>query len=184
MITELDFRILDSIQAILQCKLLDFLMPKITLLGEFGILFILLGLMMLLFPKLRLPGAACMLALLLDVILVNGILKNIFQRPRPYDLRQFTLLIKPQWDTSFPSGHTGAAFAFAVALLTVDSPIRRKAGIPAIILAALIGFSRLYLYMHFPTDVIAGAVCGVLCGLAGGLIAVRIARKSCKFDLK
>ena len=69
-------------------------------------------------------------------------------------------------DYSFPSGHTQASFAAATALFTGN----KKAGICAYVLAALIAFSRLYLYVHFPTDVLAGVVIGICCGLLSAYV--------------
>ena len=96
-------------------------------------------------------------ALVLGVIFGNGILKNLFQRVRPFDLEnalvQIPIISKPG-DWSFPSGHTLASFEAATVLMIRD----KRFGIPALILAVLVAFSRLYLYVHFPSDVIAGAL--------------------------
>jgi len=110
------------------------------------------------------------LALLLGLILGNGVLKNVVGRLRPYDLDP-TLIPRlaaehlPS-DLSFPSGHTLASFEAATVLFLYH----RKSGIAALFLAALIAFSRLYLLVHFPSDVLFGALLGV--GIA--LVSVKI----------
>lgn len=114
-------------------------------------------------------------ALVLGLILGNGVLKNLFQRVRPYDLEnalvQVPLIAKPG-DWSFPSGHTLASFEAATVLMIRD----KRFGIPALILACLIAFSRLYLYVHFPSDVLAGAILGIFFGFLGVLIVGKIAK--------
>ena len=105
-------------------------------------------------------------ALILGLIFGNGILKNLFQRVRPYDLEEAlvqTPLIEKPSDWSFPSGHTLASFEAATVLMIRD----KRFGIPALVLAFLIAFSRLYLYVHFPSDVLAGVLLGVLFGCLG-----------------
>ena len=105
-----------------------------------------------------------MAALCIELVVCNGILKNLFARIRPCDVNtQIQLLIARPDDFSFPSGHTAASFAAAV-ILFLQLP--KKYGIPALILAVLISFSRLYLGVHYPTDVLAGAVSGTLIALA------------------
>lgn len=104
-------------------------------------------------------------ALILDAILCNGILKNAFARVRPCDVNPAVdLLISRPEDYSFPSGHTAASFAAVSALFFAGE---KKLWKPALLLAVLIAFSRLYLYVHYPTDVLGGIAVGVICGYAG-----------------
>ena len=92
----------------------------------------------------------------------NIFIKNIICRLRPFQIRDYiNLIINPPLDSSYPSGHTYASFAFATALLCCN----KKLGIPAIILACMISFSRLYLYVHFPTDVLASIILGIATGI-------------------
>ena len=136
----LDWSILHGLRALTTCPLLDFWMPKITALGNSGIIWVLAA------------------ALLLG----NLALKNLFARPRPCWLDESVpLLIARPSDYSFPSGHTMAGAIGATFLTTAD----RRFGWAAIPLAVLIAFSRLYLYVHFPSDVLGGAVLGVGIGL-------------------
>jgi len=158
-----DLPILEWIAGNLQCGFLDFVMPIITVLGDAGIFWILLSLLFLFLPKYRQIGLGMAFSLILGLILCNIIMKPAFARIRPYDyqLEHFgkviPLLVEAQHDFSFPSGHTIASFEAAVVLLLGN----RKLGIPAVILASLIAFSRLYLYVHYPTDVIASVILGI-----------------------
>lgn len=160
---EWEFAILDMLQTI-QNPVLTKIMAFITMLGEAGWFWILLGVVLLCTKKYRKCGVAVLLALILDFILANVILKPLVARPRPCWIRDnIELLVRVPKDYSFPSGHTMASFASAGALLFTE----KKFGIPAFILAALMGISRLYFYVHFPTDVLAGVLLGILCGAAG-----------------
>lgn len=158
-----DLPILEWIAAHLHCGLLDTVMPLITALGNGGIFWIALAVVMIIIPKYRKAGLSMGLALLMGLLVCNMTLKPLVARIRPYDYqlahfgKTISLLIATPHDYSFPSGHTIASFEGAVALLLYD----RKLGIPAIILAVLIAFSRLYLYVHYPTDVLASVVLGV-----------------------
>ena len=88
---------------------------------------------------------------------------------------ELTLLVKAPTDFSFPSGHTAASFAAAAALLFSKC----RGWIPALVLAILIALSRLYLYVHYPTDVLAGVAVGFLCGFLGAILAKK-AMEFCK----
>ena len=176
MITEMDLSILDWIQSHLRCGILDHIVPVITMLGEAGWIWILLAVVLLARKNTRKLGIAVAISLVLDLILCNLLLKPIVARPRPFTFRpELTLLVKAPRDFSFPSGHTAASFAAASALLFS----KHKSWIPATVLAALIALSRLYLYVHYPTDVLAGVAVGVLCGFFGAILA-KNAAKFCK----
>lgn len=166
----LELNILDWIQT-LHTSAGDSLMVFITNLGNSGFIWILLDILLLIFPKTRRVGAAMAFALILELILCNGVLKPLVGRTRPFDINtDVALLISPPADFSFPSGHTASGFAAASALCFAKSRLR----FPALILAALIAFSRLYLYVHFPSDVLAGILLGVLTGAAGTLLGRRL----------
>lgn len=158
----IDNAILDFIQQHLRSSFGDAVMPVITALGNAGIIWLLLGGGLLCFRKTRRIGAAVLAALAINLLLCNVILKPLVGRVRPFEANDFTgLLISPPSDPSFPSGHSSASFAAAVALFWYW----KKPGVAALVLAALIAFSRLYLYVHYPTDVLAGALIGVLSAL-------------------
>lgn len=162
-----EFSVLDFIQTHLRSGTGDVVMPLITHLGDGGALWIILALAMLLYPKTRKTGAALVAALVMEVLCCNLLLKPFVARIRPCDINTAVQLLVPRPDDfSFPSGHTGASFAAASALCFRGSKLR----FPALALAALIGFSRLYLYVHYPTDVLAGALLGALLGWAGSVL--------------
>lgn len=166
-ITEFDFSILDYIHNNWSNAFLDFVMPKITFLGNVGLIWILAAVIMVIFKKYRKNGIMLAISLGCCLIIGNLLLKNIVARPRPCWINEsVNMLISIPLDSSFPSGHTMSAFAAAAVIMYTN----RKWGIAAYILAALIAFSRLYLYVHFPTDIIAGAVIGSAIGLAICLI--------------
>jgi len=164
-----DLPILDWIAENLRCAFLDFLMPIITLFGDAGIFWIAVAVVLLLIPKYRKIGLSMGAALLIGLLLCNVTLKPLVARIRPYDyqLQNFgvniQLLVGAQSDFSFPSGHTIASFEAATVLLLYN----KKMGIPAMVLAVLIAFSRLYLYVHYPTDVLASVVLGTAIAFLG-----------------
>lgn len=158
----IDFGILDFIQTHLRSGLMDRMMPFITQFGNAGWLWILLGLGFAATRRYRERGFKMLLALAGCLLVGNLTLKPLVARMRPFALREeMLLLIAAPTDFSFPSGHTMASFAAATVLFLED----RSLGIPALVLAALIAFSRLYLYVHFPSDVACGLVIGVLLGV-------------------
>ena len=170
----LDGAILLWIQAHLRGPL-DGVATFITHLGDTGWLWILLGVVLLCFKKTRAGGLAALLALLFGLLITNIALKNLVARIRPYELvTGLTSLIGPMGDWSFPSGHACSSFAASVALAQM---LGKRVGIPALILAALISFSRLYVGVHYPSDVLCGLVIGVLCGLAAAAIVKALQKK-------
>lgn len=167
---QIDFQILDFIQAHLRCSFLDMVMPIITKLGDAGIIWIILSLVLLLFPKTRKTGIAVAMGLVIEALCCNVVLKPLVARIRPYDVNfAVQLLIAKPNDFSFPSGHTAAAFAGTSALYFSQS----RGFIPALILSVLIAFSRLYLYVHYPTDVLGGIFLGILAGWIGAWLLSR-----------
>jgi len=172
-----DLPILDWIQANLQSPFMDKFMPFITLFGEGGIFWIAVAVILLILPKTRKTGLGMGFALIFGLVVCNMTLKPLCQRMRPYDFQMenygitINLLVKALHDYSFPSGHTIASFEAATVLLRRD----KRMGIPALILACLIAFSRLYLYVHYPTDVLVAIVLGVIFGILGDLLAEKVA---------
>ena len=170
-----DLPILDWIQANLANPVLDFLMPWITLLGDAGIFWMIVAGVMLFTKKYRRIGIGMAIAMAMGLLVCNIILKPAVARIRPYDMQEqlgvtINLLIEKQHDFSFPSGHTIASFEACTVILLGS----KKLGIPAVLLAILIAFSRLYLYVHYPTDVIASIFLGTLFGIIGYLVAGKI----------
>lgn len=156
---ELDGQILLWIQENLRNDILTPIMKGITILGNSGILWVIIAALLLFFKKTRNIGIMCVMGILGSLLVNNLVLKNLVGRTRPYDMVEgLTRLIEAQTDPSFPSGHTGVSFAVAV-ILFKETPV--KYGIPALIIAALIAFSRLYLGVHFLSDVLAGMINGI-----------------------
>ena len=156
-----EFDILYAIQNI-HTPILDKIMVALSTLGNAGIFWIVLSVILLIPKKYRKCGFQMMLSMALCYIVGNLILKNLIARDRPCWIHpSVQLLVKSPWDYSFPSGHSMNGFTASVAMLCND----RKIGILAVILAAFIAFSRLYNFVHFPTDVIAGIVIGIVMAL-------------------
>lgn len=158
----MDFNILYFIDG-MHSELLDKIMILFTNLGDGGIFWILLALILVIFRKTRKCGILMLVSMLCGVIVGNGILKNIVRRSRPCWLdTSIPLLIPNPSDFSFPSGHTLASFEAAIMIFLHS----KKWGIPAILLALVIAFSRLYLFVHFPSDVLGGAILGTVISIA------------------
>lgn len=169
-----EFAVLDFIQNNLRCEFLDFIVPKITRLGDAGILWLIITVIFLLTKKYRKTGIVMAIALIVDLIFCNIIIKPLVARTRPYDINTAVkLLIPAQVDYSFPSGHTAASFASAAAMYFSSCRFWKA----ALVIAVAIAFSRLYLYVHFPTDVLAGALLGVLFGYIGFKIFQKISNR-------
>ena len=153
-----EFGILQAIQG-MRTPLLDQLMVFITSLGDEGLLWIALGVAFLCRKKTRPMGFTLLLSLLLGHLVGNSFLKPLIARPRPcHVMPEVELLLDRPSSYSFPSGHTMSSFEGAVSIFLFN----RRWGVPALIVAALIGFSRMYVFVHFPTDVLVGLLLGVL----------------------
>ena len=176
---EFDIGVFQWIQSI-QNEFLDAIMVGITTLGNAGAVFIILGLALLFTKNYRKAGLAVIMALLIMLLCNDLFLKEFFARVRPFNLYEsnpekygwwgklyvFPELVHKPTSYSFPSGHTASAFAAAVALVCHN----RKLGIPTVIFAALMGFSRIYVQVHYCSDVIAGVISGAVCALVAVLI--------------
>lgn len=171
----MELAILHAFEAI-HTPILDRFMYYITLLGDKGIFWIIVGFAMLFFlPKrYRKVGFTVAIALVLSVIMCNLILKNAFQRDRPFwvdpSFENLFNYFETIDDWSFPSGHTSASFAAAFAIRMW----KKKEGTIAIILAALIAISRMYLCVHYPTDVLVSLILGSIYGIAAYFIAKKL----------
>ena len=172
-ILEFDFSVLDFIQSNFANSYMDAVM-KVVSSSYFFALWVIIGIVLIFIKKQRLNGISILCALGITILLTEFLIKLIFMRERPFQLNEaHTLLIAPPFGTSFPSSHTALSFAVAVVLLRVSKPI----GISAIIVALLVGFSRMYLYVHFPTDVLAGAVVGTAAAMLSVFAVGKIAKK-------
>lgn len=176
---KLDGDILYSIQEYIRTPILTTFFIYITKLGDMGFVWIIVSLGLIIPKKTRKIGLISLLALLGSFIVNNLILKNLLHRVRPYDaISRIERLIQKPSDFSFPSGHTASSFAVASVFLR---KLPRRYGIPAIILAALIGCSRLYLGVHYPTDVVFGMISGILISYLAEYIVGKIRRNKNSF---
>lgn len=172
-ILEFELSILNFLQNI-RCDLSDAFFSLITHLGDKGIFWIALGLILCFIPKYKKTGACLLLALLINFVMCNLTLKPIIARIRPYEhIEGIKLLIATPRDFSFPSGHSSASFAAAYSVWLKS----KKWGTMCLCVAGLIAFSRLYLYVHFPSDVIFGIILGIL----SSILAHRLIHKSFLF---
>lgn len=173
-------------------SVMDTLMVFYTGLGEGGIIWILLGLILLIPKKTRKAGISVLASLLVMEVINNLVLKELIARPRPFNLLTdwegiksmpdlaarwaegyvFPELVSRPSSWSFPSGHTSSAFA-AVMGMTMGTK-KAKFAIPGFIAAALMGFSRIYVHVHYCTDVLGGALVGIIYGIIGYFIAVAV----------
>ena len=169
-----ELAVLDWLQAHLRCDFLDAVMPWISRICDHGEIWILLAAVLLLLRKHRWTGMSLSFALILDLICCNIVLKPLVGRVRPVFVNTAgERLTAPPADASFPSGHTAAAFAAVFALRASGSPLWK----PALVLAAGIAFSRLYLYVHWPSDVLGGILVGAAAGWAGARLAAALRRR-------
>ncbi len=153
----------------------DALFPVITYFGEAGLFWIVLSLALLFFKKTRKCAVCALAAIALGFLAGELGLKNIVCRPRPYQAfpQELHLLIPAPGGYSFPSGHTTSSFAVA----TVYFCHSKKWGSAAFVLAALIGFSRIFLFVHWPTDVLAGMAFGIAAALLTVWLIPKIEQK-------
>lgn len=162
MITSIDFKILDAIQSITN-PVLDAFFVVITHLGDAGALWIAIAVLCLCFKKTRKCGVMLAAVLILGTLLGNMALKNIIARPRPFvqnpEMLKELLIAAPH-GFSCPSGHTLASFESAFVIFLNN----KKWGIVSLVIAALIAFSRMYLYVHFFTDILLGTLLGIVLG--------------------
>ena len=172
---QLDGNILLWIQVYIRNDFLTPIFKFITSLGDEGYVWIAIAIVLLFVKNYRKVGLMVGASLLGSLVFNNMIVKNIVARPRPYRMIEtLTILIPEPGEYSFPSGHTSSSFAAGVVLYLM---LPKKYGIPAMVLAFLIGISRLYVGVHYPTDVLGGMVMGTL-------IAVSVAKATEKILIK
>lgn len=151
---------------------LDAVMIFVTTLGNGGFIWIVLSVVLIVIPRTRKCGLGMLLAMAITFLLGNLILKNIIARPRPFAVDTSVMLLIPKpSEYSFPSGHTSSSFAAACTLYAYY----RKPGVAALLVAGMIAFSRMYLFVHYPTDILGGM-------LIGGLIALLVFRYTKKVE--
>lgn len=170
--TTFEVKFLFFLQDYIRTPLLTYIMEFFTILGNVGMISIAACIVLLAIKKYRPIGITASVSLILNLFIVNLLLKPLIGRIRPYDaFESLTILINPPSDYSFPSGHSSASFAVAAVMFML---LPKKVGVPAVIVASIIAFSRLYLGVHYPSDVVAGIIIGCLTGICAKLICERL----------
>lgn len=162
MIEAFDSGILDFFQR-LHTPVLTEILKFFTVIGEAGSIWIVAGLVLLVMKRTRKYGCIVLLSLFMCLLLGNGLLKNLIARPRPcWRHPEVEMLIQIPRDYSFPSGHTFSSFAAAVSLFYW----KKSYGCVAFVVALVIAASRLYFFVHYPTDILGGVLAGTMFALA------------------
>ncbi len=171
-----DWKVFEFIENNIWADWLTPIMKIITYLGEAGIIWIIPALVLMFFKKTRKVGFAVIVSIIIMAILNNVVLKSLFERPRPFNLPEMLDLgyIYPDMvgrpdSFSFPSGHTSSAFACAFAFTAASR--NKWVGIGTFLLAAVMGFTRLYLHVHYFSDIAGGIIVGIIYGIIGVLLA-------------
>ena len=168
----LDGNILLFLQEYVRNAVLTPVMKVITTLGNGGAIWIALTILLLAIPKTRKIGCMSLIALLGTLLVNNMLLKNLVARTRPYEVIEgLTYIVRKPSDYSFPSGHAGCSFSAACIMYR---RLPRRYGVPALILAILISVSRLYVGVHYPSDVLFGVISGIAISYAAEVIGGRI----------
>ena len=168
----LDGNILLFLQEYVRNPVLTPVMKVITTLGNGGAIWIALTILLLAIPKTRKIGCMSLIALLGTLLVNNMLLKNLVARTRPYEVIEgLTYIVRKPSDYSFPSGHAGCSFSTACIMYR---RLPRRYGVPALILAILISVSRLYVGVHYPSDVLFGVISGIAISYAAEVIGGRI----------
>ncbi len=176
-ILNFDWSVFQFVEIYLWSPMLNIIMPFITRLGDAGLIWIVIAVILLFFKKYRKFGIMMVIGLLLSLIINDNILKPLIGRPRPFNYNDWPItfdypdLITRPHDFSFPSGHTSSSFAAAVVLIFTR---KKQFYIPALVLAFLIAFSRIYVHVHYTTDVLAGMIGGTLFALLAVFIANKL----------
>ena len=173
-ITALDLSILDFIRNTLSSPVADIIMKCLTYSIEYGAMAILVFIVMMFVKKMRKTGFAVMGATLSVLLFGELILKHIVCRPRPFAVNSaIDIIIKAPSGFSFPSSHTATCFAMATAIYL----FHKRLGIIAYIYASLVAFSRMYLYVHYPSDIFGGIALGIGCGIGSAALVKLICKK-------
>ena len=165
--------------------LMTTIMEIISLFGKSGIFLILLSLTLTFFKKTRRYGTAMCIGIFLGAVFVNLYLKIAIARPRPYTTefyQQLWMLVgqNVESDFCFPSGHTNAAFAAMIPLFVLGN---KKVSWLALVFGVLMGISRIYLCVHYPSDVVGGMITGTVAGLLGVMLSLLVPRFWYRWDL-
>lgn len=174
-LSSLDDNILLFFQEVIRNPVLTPILKVITTLGNGGAIWIVLTVLMLLLPRTRKVGFMTTLSLIGTLLINNMFLKNVINRTRPYEVIDgLTYLVRTPVDSSFPSGHSACSFAVACIMFR---RLPRRYGVPALILAILIALSRLYVGVHYPSDVLFGTISGIVISYGAEALAEWMMRR-------
>lgn len=158
----IDIKMLNLLNKKFRCAILDKIMPLITAMGNGGIVWVIISIYLMNNENYRVEGYMLITSLIVTTIIGEGIIKNLIKRTRPFvNMKENKLLISKPITYSFPSGHTASSFAAAGTFIMMNN----RLSIFVVILASLIAFSRIYLNVHYPTDVVTGIILGLLCSM-------------------
>ena len=178
LLSSLDDNILLFFQEVIRNPVLTPILKVITTLGNGGAIWIALAILLLIIPKTRKVGFMTALSLIGTLVINNMLLKNLVNRTRPYEVIEgLTYLVRTPTDSSFPSGHSACAFAVACIMFR---RLPKKYGVPALVLAILIALSRLYVGVHYPSDVLFGTISGIAISYAAEAVAGWIMKRKGK----
>lgn len=162
LISKTDRAVIHFIDQHLTSRFMDKFMSVMTMLGDLGIVWMVTGIFLIPMPKYRIYGISMMIIVMFSAFLGDVVIKPLVRRLRPFvKNKTIRLIIRNPGGYSFPSGHTSSSVGAAYVLMKMNVWV----GIAGIIVAALIAFSRIYLHVHYPTDVFAGAALGLICGV-------------------
>lgn len=161
-ISRADRAVIHFIDKHLACRFMDKFMPAMTMLGDLGIVWMITAIFLIPMRRYRIYGISMIVIVLVSAFLGDIVIKPLVRRMRPFvKNKTIRLIIRNPGGYSFPSGHTSSSVGAAYVLLQMNLWV----GIAGIIVAGLIAFSRVYLHVHYPTDIFAGAVLGLICGI-------------------
>lgn len=167
LIQTVDINALYWIQQNMRVSFLNMPMIILNRIGDYGIIWLLIIAVMMIWPKYRRVGLTALIAITFSLLICNIIIKPLVHRARPFEVYQYiTVLINYPTDFSFPSGHASSSFSVALVLMHAY----KKKGAGFLILATLIAFSRLYVGVHYPTDILGGILTGILSGVLAVLV--------------
>ena len=175
LLSSLDDNILLFFQEVIRNPVLTPILKVITTLGNGGAIWIVLAVLLLIIPKTRKVGFMAVLSLIGTLVINNMLLKNLVNRTRPYEVIEgLTYLVRTPTDSSFPSGHSACAFSVACIMFR---RLPKKYGVPALVLAIVIALSRLYVGVHYPSDVLFGTISGIAISYAAEAVAEWIIKR-------
>lgn len=162
LVSKIDRGVMRQIDSRMTCRFMNKFMPFMTMLGDLGTVWLVTAIFLLFMKRFRFYGVSVIATVCFCAFLCDVVIKPIVRRLRPFVTNtELRLLIRTPGGYSFPSGHTSSSVGAAYVLFQMN----RWVGIAGFLVAALIALSRMYLHVHYPTDVMAGALIGLVCAV-------------------